>query len=120
MQKRKRPVTVVEPEARFQQLLNWYEVFVEEVERGYFLTIYNYTNELGVRQLMREVCEKGFSPAEEARVMLDQLDTRFKRMLIPAKKPLYPGYDKSHFWYHQVPRNAQWELLEDLLNEGIL
>ncbi|MBC7529438.1 MAG: hypothetical protein H7308_18065 [Chthonomonadaceae bacterium] len=52
--------------------------------------------------------------------MLDQLDTRFKRMLIPAKKPLYPGYDKSHFWYHQVPRNAQWELLEDLLNEGIL
>lgn len=97
--------------------------FVREVERGYSHTIYDYTNDLSVRDTLERVTSS--VPDHVRTKLLDSLrpwDDRFyqatKRIAEPLRQD--PATGDAAPWWYRIPRVAGDELREDLWSEGYL
>ena len=100
------------------QLIAKWQSFVIEVESGYTLTIYDYTNDLSLRaQLENEIRSNKVSDNELG--VVAALDERFRRATRDSVKPLPGMPDPGDWWVRRVPRNATAELAEDLRKERI-
>jgi hypothetical protein len=94
-------------------LLGDWARFVTAVERGYDDSIYEYTNDLTVRDRLERVVS-GASPGLRAQLeaKLAPDDRRFEAATEAAVRPLGATY--TTWWWRRVPRRLVGELADDL------
>ena len=92
------------------ELLAKWKKFVDDVEKGYRLTLDDYRNDLNIRS---EIAVAGLT----ARASAD--DQRLKRMLGSTKVRVWDSDVPHAFWVQGYPRNAAGQLLEDLEAEDL-
>jgi len=94
-------------------LLQDWKRFVTAVERGYDDSIYEYTNDLSVRDRLERVLA-GASPGLRAQLerALAADDARFEAATGEAARPLGATY--TTWWWRRVPLRLGGELAEDL------
>ena len=93
-------------------LLRRWSAFVTQVERGYDESIYEYTNDLSVRDVLDRALN-GAGPTLRAKLegALAADDRRFEAATQESARPL--GKTESR-WWRRVPRRLVGELAEDL------
>jgi len=91
-------------------LLKRYRKFVEEVERGYQFSIFDYRNDLDGRAILRLV---------EMEDEVSDLDERLDKMLEHREVRVWESAPDEPFWDFGYPKNARGELLQDLKSEGL-
>jgi hypothetical protein len=96
---------------RIPELSEGWRRFVEQVEQGYPLGLYDYRNDLDGRAILR----REGAETEEIRA----LDERLKKMLTATDKRIWQSEVNDPFWDFGYPRNASGELLEELREEGL-
>lgn len=103
-------------------LLDKWSHFVIQVEQGYEDSIYEYTNDLSVRDLLDETLSKVPPSLHEKLVQEIQIwDKRFQEATREVRKPLLSsGTRKLLPWWSRIPKNLRGELKEDLQVEGLL
>jgi hypothetical protein len=99
-------------------MLGRWRDFVTTVERGYDDSIYEYTNDLSVRDHLEGVAA-GAGPALRAKLRraLAADDRRFEAATQEAGRALGAFAEDAPSWWRRVPRRLVGELAEDL--EGI-
>ena len=105
-----------------RQLLGRWAAFVRQVETGYDDSIYDYTNDLSVRDLLEErLSPLPSAEAEALRADLRPWDERFEAATRPSIRPLAPGVkDRGRAWWFRVPLKLADELASDLRSEGVI
>jgi hypothetical protein len=93
-------------------LVKRYRKFVEEVERGYDFSIFDYRNDLDGRAIIRLI---GAEDDEDVR----QIDERLEKMLVDQDKRVWESAPGAPFWDFGYPKNAKGDLLQDLKSEGL-
>ena len=93
-------------------MLGRWRAFVTAVERGYDDSIYEYTNDLSVRDRL-EGLAAGAGPALRAKLIgaFSEDDRRFEAATQEAARPLG---ESGGAWWRRVPRRRVGELAEDL------
>ena len=97
-------------------LIGDWKRFVGEVERGYSLTVYDYTNDLGTRRQLAEVINE-VTPevAREIEARLAQFDDRFRNATRPSSTPVGGGsQSQEEWWMFRIPWRLRGELKSDL------
>ncbi len=93
---------------------------VEEVEHGYGLSVYEYTNDLGSRDLLAEIREEAPPPLRETiDAALQPWDRRYDHATRWVGQPLR-GESERGWWWFRTPAKLRLELETDLRSEGIL
>ena len=89
--------------------------FVRAVERGYDDSIYEYTNDLSVRDRLESLVA-GSSPTlrSKLREVLAPVDDRFELATEPAIRPLSATPGELGSWWQRVPKHREGELADDL------
>ena len=101
------------------EVVSAWEWFVGAVERGYDMTIYEYTNDLSIRRWAEEA-----RPLLTERVVqwMDQalapLDDRFRAATLETDSKL-PGAGRDQWWECRLPRVLVGELAEDVDRMGL-
>jgi len=98
-----------------RQLEHWCR-FVREVEDGYELTIYDYTNDLSYRDSIDTAVAAESSRVPRAVVEeLSRCDERFRKATNQTEEPVLPtGTHETKWWWFRVPRKLVGELADDL------
>lgn len=110
------------PSASFRELVAGWETFVRQVERGYDDSIYEYTNDLSIRdRLQRVLAAAPPDLARKAEDLLRPADERFHAATRPSIRPVAPGVkgDRAAWWF-RVPLKLLPELEQDLRSEGVI
>ena len=89
-------------------MLGRWRDFVTTVERGYDDSIYEYTNDLSVRDRLERLVQGAI--AED--------DRRFEAATQEADRPLGAFTEEAPTWWRRVPRRRVGELAEDLDSPG--
>jgi hypothetical protein len=95
---------------------------VTQVERGYDDSIYEYTNDLSVRDRLERVVQ-GARPGLRAKLedRLAEDDRRFEAATEDSARPLADFAEAAPpWWWRRVPRRRAGELAEDLESLGYL
>jgi hypothetical protein len=103
-------------------MLRRWSDFVTQVERGYDDSIYEYTNDLSVRDRLGHVVQ-GAGPGLRAKLEsgLAEGDRRFEAATEESARPLGEfGAASPPWWWRRVPRRRPEELAEDLESLGYL
>jgi hypothetical protein len=108
-------------ERSFGGMLRGWSDLVTRVERGYDDSIYEYTNDLSVRDLLERVVQ-GAGPGLRAKLeaALAEDDRRFEAATEEGARPLGDFREASPPWWQRVPRRRTGELAEDLASLGYL
>jgi hypothetical protein len=96
-------------------LRDWSD-FVVAAERGYDYSIYDYTNDLSVRDQLEDVVQ-GAGPGLRAKLegSLAEADRRFEAATEESARPLGKfGAATPPWWWRRVPRRRVGELADDL------
>jgi hypothetical protein len=91
---------------------NWSQ-FVATVRQGYSFSLYDYENDLEIRNRIQTILGSGVEITSEMETKLSAIDQELKRLLIPLRKPLLNGAPPEAFWYFGLPSNADTDLLEN-------
>jgi len=96
-------------------MLGRWSAFVTTVERGYEDSIYEYTNDLSVRDRL-EALAAGAGPALRTKLQgaLAEDDRRFAAATQEAGRALGEFAEGAPPWWRRVPRRRVGELAEDL------
>jgi hypothetical protein len=99
------------------RLLNRWSRFVSEVDLGYCLSIYDYTNDLSIRDFLQVILDK--SPKNIHDKLLEWTERWDNRLILITEqvdKPLLPplGEEELGWWWFRIPINPGNELQEDL------
>jgi hypothetical protein len=95
-----------------QGLVESWRRLVEEVERGYSLTLYDYRNDLDARGILEQA---GFASDE-----LAELDKRLRPLLAHRHVRVWESAPDNPWWDFGYPANAEREFEEDLRSEGLI
>ena len=95
----------------------WY-AFVESVLSGYGFSIYDYENDLSIRDRIEDEISKGVVIDSRLKAALDSSDIRLRKVLIPLERPLRSA-PSSSWWYIGVPSTAL-EVVNDARAQGLL
>jgi hypothetical protein len=105
--------------ASLNQLLGQWAEFVRAVERGYDDSIYEYTNDLSVRdQLEKLISASSSTLAAKLTDEFAPIDERFVNATEPARRPLSAAHGDLPNWWRRVPKRREGELAEDLKAMG--
>jgi hypothetical protein len=101
------------------QLLGAWEQFVQSVDAGYDWSIYEYTNDLSVRDQIAEVLSV-LKPGSLQWISdsVAAVDARFRDVTRELDRPLQSGADRG-WWWRRVPSRPGEELAADLAVEGL-
>ena len=95
----------------------WERFVSQEVELGYEFTIYDYLNDLGLRDDIQEILET-LSPEGRLQVasLVEPIDRRFRRATRYVRRSVwYPAERRSRYWwYHRIPKRMGEDLRRDL------
>jgi hypothetical protein len=99
-------------------LIGRWQNFIEELEKGYEDTIYEYRDELVKRDILARILNAS-SPSLKTKLSstLDPLDIRFDNLTVSIQKPLLDGMEQDHTWWYKVPKKANDEFMEYLRHE---
>jgi hypothetical protein len=105
----------------FSRTLNRWANFVAVVERGYGDSIYEYTNDLSVRDVLAQV-ERELPPdvASKISAAVAIWDERFMKATNVAKRPLAIRAEGPGPWWNRVPKVLSEELENDLRSDGFI
>jgi len=93
-------------------MLTRWSTLVTEVERGYGLTAYDYTNDLRIRDRLEDLLGRlGTQLRTKVASALRPLDDRFVRATEVASKPLS---GRPHAWWQRIPRKRDPEFDETM------
>jgi len=119
-----RPVTLrVAPEEHLLGLIEEWSSVVAEIEQGYKLTIYDYINDITVRddiaEMMQLLTEAGKSRLAE---WVDPIDERFLRATREVPLPVsYPSAEpRDRWWWYRIPKRLGEDLASDLCSIGLI
>jgi hypothetical protein len=107
-------------EQSLDAMLRRWSDFVTGVARGYDDSIYEYTNDLSVRDRLEHVVQ-GAGPGLRAKLAggLADGDGRFEAATEESARPLGEfGEASPPWWWRRVPRRRTGELAEDLESLG--
>lgn len=93
---------------RTGELLDEWREFVDGCEAGYGWNVYDYHNDLAVRDRL-EASLEGMEPADSAQVA--QIDERFRALLQPG---VQVGPEEDPWWHRGVLRYAGPDLAAEL------
>jgi len=104
------------------ELIGSWNQFVARVERGYEDSIYDYTNDLSVRDQLKEVLSKTSTRLhEKLTAQVEPLDQRFLDATHQIERPLLrPLNEETGFWWFRIPRALGGELEDDLRSDGLI
>jgi hypothetical protein len=111
---RRRGHHAVSGDAYVEDLLARWERFVQEVQSGYEFTIYDYVNDLNVRETLAEISELQPSLKDKLATRLSPADSMFRENTTAIPRTLYKFGAASAWWYYRVPLRPGDELREDL------
>jgi hypothetical protein len=108
----------------FSEMLDRWQRILDRIENGYELGIFDYTNDLTVREILGRAAD-GVDTDLRLRVtrMLEPLDLRFKAATFVSEKPPFPGALARHpdaWWYRRLPNKLIGELKEDAHRWGLV
>ncbi len=106
-----------------QQLLQQWRNFVVRVEQGYADSIYEYMNELSVRDLLEEILRSVPHGLQKALAQwITPWDKRFAEATREIGRAMLPAVEQEAplWWWFRIPKNPGEELEEDLRSEGLL
>lgn len=107
------------PGVGLKRLLTRWTWFVDDVEAGYPLSIWDYQSDLMIRDALAEIMAS--TPprfAAELLSVVGPLDDRFRAASRPSQ-PLMSGPECSGFWWSRLPLRLEGELLEGVRAEGL-
>ena len=109
------------PGPSLNALLGGWDTFVTRVERGYDDSIYEYTNDLSVRDRLERVVQ-GAGPGLRGKLegALAEDDRRFEAATEEAPGRSASSRRRARPWWRRVPRRRVGELAEDLASLGYL
>jgi hypothetical protein len=101
--------------ASLNELVGQWAEFVEGLERGYDDSIYEYTNDLSVRDRLQNLVGAS-SPALRAKMetAVAPVDQRFGFATEPAARPLRANSGDLPSWWRRVPKRRDGEFADDL------
>lgn len=112
---------VAQRDFTLSDLLEKWMRFVLSVEHGYNDSIYEYTNDLSVRELLEKVTDA--SPQSLRNKLLKELkawDDRLMAVTKPAPQPLMERKgEKPAWWWFRIPSKPGNELRSDLQTERL-
>ena len=89
--------------------------FVDECERGYAMSIYEYDNDLSDRLLIERLLHDeqlaAMPELDWVRAEVEELDRRFRELLLPV---LLPHRSAERWWAAHPPRRGGAELAADI------
>jgi hypothetical protein len=96
--------------------------FVRQVERGYDASIYDYTNDLSVRDIFEDILRQvGGSTREKLITALQPWDARFDQATTEAARALLISKTATGGpWWRRIPLKLLAELEADLRSEGLV
>ena len=104
-------------------LLTSWSRLVEEVERGYTDSVYEYANDVDSRKILDRVADAARSGAGETlRQWLKPWDERYEAATVRASGPFHGRADGPYAaseWHWRIPRHLVGELREDLEAMGL-
>lgn len=97
--------------------INEWLLRVEQFEKGYTLTIDDYTNEITVRDILEELINE--VPENLKLKVVDiiiPIDEKFKEITNAVKNPLMLGLkgENPPWWWYRIPKKLVGELKEDV------
>lgn len=103
-------------------LLEIWDNFVSDVDEGYNNSIYEYTNDLSVRDLLQTIIDNSpLALRDKLIAALQILDERFRKATKESNRSLLPDQEKSQaWWWFRVPTKFGTELKNDLQMEGLI
>jgi hypothetical protein len=105
--------------ASLNQLIGQWDEFVRAVEHGYDDSIYEYTNDLAVRDHLEKLISASSSTlAAKLRGAFAPIDERFANATEPAKSPISAAQGDLPPWWRRVPKRREGELADDLKSMG--
>lgn len=112
--------TSVKLDYSLNSLLNKWRIFVNDVGNGYNNSVYEYTNSLGVRDILEKAINLLSKDGQnEINQNLNPLDTIFKESTDSMEQSIshlkVPG---EFWWWYRIPKNPGDELKRDLQSEG--
>jgi hypothetical protein len=101
------------------ELVGQWTEFVGGMERGYEDSIYEYTNDLTVRDRLQRLVAAS-SPTLQAKLerAIAPVDERFAFATEPAVRPLRANPGDLPSWWRRVPKRRDGEFAEDLKAMG--
>ena len=93
-------------------LVESWRSFVEEAEKGYSLSLFDYRNDLDARGILQQA---GFESPE-----LDELDRRLRSLLAHRHVRVWESAPDDPWWDFGYPANAKPDLEDDLRSEGLI
>ncbi|RVU41034.1 hypothetical protein FRC91_19760 [Bradymonadales bacterium TMQ1] len=104
---------------RPQSLLDRWADFIRDVARGYTFTIYDYENDLSIRDHLERMFVELNSDSVSALIQqrVEVLDDVYRRVTTFVESPPWKhSRDKSDlsWWWHRVPNKLVGDLAEDL------
>jgi hypothetical protein len=103
------------------ELLRHWQEFVQEVEDGYKLSIYDFTFDLSMRDVLEEIqAAVPLRLRQEIEAVLLPLDERYKCATLPSEKPIDAGADENaKEWWFRIPKLAGPEVEKYLFENGL-
>lgn len=102
------------------RLLNRWSRFVSKVEVGYRLSIYDYTNDLSIRDFLQVILNSCRSTDIHARLSewIQIWDNRLIFVTKQVEKPLLPPLEEEAlgWWWFRIPLHSGDELKKDVEN----
>jgi hypothetical protein len=87
---------------------------VKEVETGYELTIYDYTNDLSVRDHLEELLTRAGLAATPVKSAIQHWDDRFRFATTETSSTTFGTGEEAGWWWRRMPRLIGDELRSDL------
>lgn len=103
------------PTRSLNELIGGWARLVTAIERGYDDSIYEYTNDLGVRDRLEGLIQAAPSGLRaKIQSAVAPLDARFTTATEQAARPLSAAGSQFQAWWHRVPTRRDGELADDL------
>ena len=102
----------------FDEYAEKWRAFIDRINRGYELTIYDYTNDLSARDILQRFIDS--LPANFAQRALEYIqpdDESFRKVTQETRLALIgteSSSEKLAWWWHRLPKNLTGELKEDV------
>ncbi len=102
---------------KYKKALSEWDEFVNQIEVGYILTLDDYTNDLSIRQIIKD--NENLLTSDQLN-RLESIDKRFFVATQQVNVSLLGKYPKSCFWWYRIPILLIGEMLESVKEQKIL